>query len=99
MMFHLVQKEDAKPVINTGTQVIYNSQKIISIVIISCIMGLLFGLIFGIMDIEDVSVYHIKQELLKEENYCIPIGLLLGAIAGFIGLVTENVFLLLFRKV
>jgi hypothetical protein len=55
-------------------------------------MGLLFGLIFGIMDIEDASVYHIKQELLKEENYCIPIGLLLGAIAGFIGLVTENVY-------
>ena len=45
-------------------------------------MGMLFGLIFGIMDLEDVAARQIKQYLMKEENYCIPIGLILGGIAG-----------------
>jgi hypothetical protein len=54
-------------------------------------MGLLFGLIFGIMDIEDVSNRFIKKQLLREENYCLPIGLLLGAIAGILTIMTENV--------
>ena len=45
-------------------------------------MGMLFGLIFGIMDLEDVAARQIKQYLMKEENYCIPIGLILSAIAS-----------------
>jgi FtsH-binding integral membrane protein len=84
MAFLLVQKPDSKPPINSGAQ-------IISIVIICCIMGLLFGLIFGIMDIEDVSNRFIRQELLKEENYCLPIGLILGAIAGILTAATDKV--------
>ena len=45
-------------------------------------MGMLFGMVFGIMDMEDVSARFIKEYLMKEENYCIPIGVILGAIAG-----------------
>ena len=54
-------------------------------------MGLLFGLIFGILDVEDAFGYHIKQELFKEENYCQPIGLVLGAIAGFLTAAIDQV--------
>lgn len=54
-------------------------------------MGLLFGLIFGLMDVEDANKFFIKQALLKEENYCLPIGLLLGAIAGFVTSISEQV--------
>lgn len=65
-------------------------------------MGFLFGIIFGIMDIEDVATRQIKQYLMKEENYCIPIGIILGGIAGlFVSAGERNVnliiFLLLFK--
>ena len=46
-------------------------------------MGIAFGLIFGLMDVEDASLYHLRLVLLKEENYCYPIGLILGAVAGW----------------
>jgi len=56
-------------------------------------MGMCFGLVFGIMDIEDVSARLIKDYLMKEENYCIPIGVVLGAIAGlFVSSSDNNVF-------
>jgi len=53
-------------------------------------MGLLFGLVFGIMDMEDVSARLIKDYLVKEENYCIPIGVVLGAIGGLFVSSTDN---------
>lgn len=46
-------------------------------------MGGLFGLIFGVMDVEDEVSYHIRLALLREEHYCYPIGAVLGGIAGF----------------
>lgn len=47
-------------------------------------MGMLFGAIFGIMDIEDVAAKYIKDYLLKEENYCIPIGVIFGGLSGLL---------------
>ena len=46
-------------------------------------MGIAFGLIFGLLDIEDESLYHLRFALMKEETYCYPIGFALGAIAGY----------------
>jgi hypothetical protein len=61
-------------------------------IIISCIMGMLFGMIFGIMDIEDISIRKIKEYLMKEENYCIPIGIILGGLSGlFVSITDRNV--------
>lgn len=54
----------------------------IPIITICCLMGLLFGTIFGILDMEDVNLKFIKDMLLKEENYCIPIGIFCGGLAG-----------------
>ena len=49
---------------------------------ISCLMGIAFGLIFGLFDVEDESFYTLRLALLKEENYCYPIGLILGGVGG-----------------
>ena len=48
----------------------------------SCFMGVVFGLIFGVMDIEDVNEYDIRYALMNEEHYCYPIGMVIGGICG-----------------
>ena len=55
-------------------------------------MGMLFGTIFGLMDMEDIPIQIIKKVLVREEYYCIPIGVLCGGIAGlFASLIDNNV--------
>ncbi len=53
-------------------------------------MGFLFGLIFGIMDIEDESLREFQEKLLKEENFCVPIGIVLGGISGLLATAIDN---------
>ncbi len=63
-------------------------------------MGLLFGLVFGIMDMEDVNAILIKEYLMKEENYCIPIGAILGAFGGiFVSTNDNTVNIIYFSKI
>ena len=47
-------------------------------------MGLLYGFIFGWMDIEDADQYTLELKLMKDENYCMHIGIFLGGLGGFI---------------
>ena len=44
------------------------------------LMGGIFGAIFGFMGVEQEVSYHVRLALLREENYCYPIGAILGAI-------------------
>ena len=53
------------------------------IVFVSTLMGIAFGMIFGMLDVEDEAFYHLRFALMKEENYCYPIGFTLGAVAGY----------------
>jgi len=53
-------------------------------------MGLSFGTIFGLLDMEDVSFKNLKTMLMKEENYCLPIGILCGGISGLITTLVDN---------
>lgn len=53
-------------------------------------MGCLFGFIFGVMDIEDSSLKLFQERLMKEENFCIPIGVILGGLSGLVASVIEN---------
>jgi hypothetical protein len=53
-------------------------------------MGLLFGTIFGIMDMEEVKFKYLRDMLLKEENYCIPIGVVCGAMMGLFCSTIDN---------
>lgn len=66
----------ARPVVESPHQVYL-------VMTIAMIMGATFGFIFGVMDIEDEIQYQVRLALLKEERTCIPIGAVLGAIAGF----------------
>ncbi len=42
-----------------------------------------YGVIFGWMDVEDSKAYRLEVALLKEESYCWPLGMVLGALGGF----------------
>jgi hypothetical protein len=53
-------------------------------------MGLSFGTIFGIMDMEEVKLEFLKKMLLKEENYCVPIGIICGSLAGLFASIIDS---------
>ncbi len=66
----------ARPIVESPHQVYL-------IMTVAMLMGATFGFIFGVMDVEDEIQYQVRLALLKEEKTCLPIGALLGAIAGF----------------
>eukprot|EP00359_Climacostomum_virens_P002221 CAMPEP_0204900814 /NCGR_PEP_ID=MMETSP1397-20131031/2699_1 /ASSEMBLY_ACC=CAM_ASM_000891 /TAXON_ID=49980 /ORGANISM="Climacostomum Climacostomum virens, Strain Stock W-24" /LENGTH=228 /DNA_ID=CAMNT_0052069037 /DNA_START=99 /DNA_END=782 /DNA_ORIENTATION=- len=69
----------------TNADAVVETPKQVYIVIAtSLVMGLTFGLVFGLLDVEDEADFRLKQALLDDESYCYSIGLLLGAICGFL---------------
>eukprot|EP00922_Rhytidocystis_sp_ex-Travisia-forbesii_P025739 GHVS01037752.1.p1 GENE.GHVS01037752.1~~GHVS01037752.1.p1 ORF type:complete len:295 (+),score=68.76 GHVS01037752.1:166-1050(+) len=72
----LFQHTLARPLVEAKNQVYL-------VLCVSLLKGALFGLVFGVMDVEDEASYHIRLALLREEHFCYPIGALLGALAGF----------------
>ena len=46
--------------------------------------GAIYGLLFGCMDVADAEKFTSQVVLLKEEKYCLVIGVLLGAIGGMV---------------
>merc|ERR1719476_729468 len=71
-----LQVSIAKPFVESASQVYM-------VLVTSLIMGALFGLIFGVMDVEDEVSYQIRLALLREERYCYPVGAILGGVVGF----------------
>eukprot|EP00462_Mataza_sp_D1_P000801 CAMPEP_0175092654 /NCGR_PEP_ID=MMETSP0086_2-20121207/2578_1 /TAXON_ID=136419 /ORGANISM="Unknown Unknown, Strain D1" /LENGTH=94 /DNA_ID=CAMNT_0016365531 /DNA_START=464 /DNA_END=748 /DNA_ORIENTATION=- len=63
-----------KPLVETETQVYL-------VVTSAILMGFSFGLVFGILDVEDEKASNIKLAMMREENICYPIGAIFGAIA------------------
>merc|ERR1712060_51710 len=72
-----LQVSIAKPFVESASQVYM-------VLTTSLIMGAVFGLIFGVMDVEDEVSYQIRLALLREERYCYPVGALLGGVVGFL---------------
>eukprot|EP00922_Rhytidocystis_sp_ex-Travisia-forbesii_P033737 GHVS01050118.1.p1 GENE.GHVS01050118.1~~GHVS01050118.1.p1 ORF type:complete len:301 (+),score=49.25 GHVS01050118.1:283-1185(+) len=72
----LVQHTLARPLVESKNQVYL-------VLCLSLVKGALFGLVFGVMDVEDEAAYHFRLALLREEHFCYPIGAVLGAVAGF----------------
>lgn len=70
------QNSVAKPVVES-------SQQVFLVLIVSLAMGVVFGFTFGLLDVEDEEVYHMRVALMREEHYCYPMGILLGAVSGF----------------
>mmetsp|Transcript_26303 Transcript_26303/g.46580 ORF Transcript_26303/g.46580 Transcript_26303/m.46580 type:complete len:233 (-) Transcript_26303:50-748(-) len=71
-----LQVSVAKPFVESAAQVYM-------VLACSLVMGGLFGLIFGVMDVEDEVSYQIRLALLREERYCYPVGAILGGLVGF----------------
>mmetsp|Transcript_48352 Transcript_48352/g.144375 ORF Transcript_48352/g.144375 Transcript_48352/m.144375 type:complete len:233 (-) Transcript_48352:37-735(-) len=71
-----LQVSIAKPFVESASQVYM-------VLTTALVMGGLFGLIFGIMDVEDEVSYKIRLALLREERYCYPVGAILGGLVGF----------------
>lgn len=69
------QNSVAKPIVES-------SQQVYLVLVVSLAMGVVFGFTFGLLDVEDEQVHHIRVALMREEHYCYPMGMLLGALAG-----------------
>ncbi len=54
------------------------------ILIISCLLGIIYGMIFSIIEIEEFSENNLKAAFIREQNFCIPIGLGFGCITGYV---------------
>merc|ERR1712048_86749 len=71
-----LQVSIAKPFVESASQVYV-------VLATALVMGAVFGLIFGVMDVEDEVSYQIRLALLREERYCYPVGAILGCVVGF----------------
>ena len=74
--FGFLQVSVAKPFVESASQVYM-------VLATALLMGGIFGLIFGAMDVEDQVSYQIRLALLREERYCYPVGAILGGLVGF----------------
>lgn len=45
-------------------------------------VGMAYGLIFGLMDIEDDRFIEMRKDFFYEERLCLPIGVVGGMVAG-----------------
>jgi hypothetical protein len=69
--------EQTRPLVNTEAQIYL-------VVATAVTMGLSFGFVFGLFDVEDEKLSNIKMALMREESVCYPIGAILGAIAAVV---------------
>lgn len=69
---------------NRDKSIVESHIQIVWVLINSLIMGWIYGLIFGLMDVEDAGRWEFQGKLLIEEKICMPIAGLLGFFGGFI---------------
>ena len=63
-----------------------------ALTVISLVTGAIYGLIFGCMNVASADHFIAQLVLLKEEKYCLVIGIMLGAMGGMINeLARKNV--------
>ena len=72
-MVHPTVKDDTSSMIGSEDQVHL-------ILLTSIVMGACFGMIFGLMDVEDQRGLQLRDALIEDEEYCIPVGIILGGV-------------------
>eukprot|EP00826_Nyctotherus_ovalis_P058410 TRINITY_DN8025_c0_g1_i10.p1 TRINITY_DN8025_c0_g1~~TRINITY_DN8025_c0_g1_i10.p1 ORF type:complete len:236 (+),score=40.82 TRINITY_DN8025_c0_g1_i10:23-730(+) len=77
---------------NTNSRAIIEDSKQTYLIAASAVlMGFLYGLIFGILDLEDVELYRLAVMAMKDESYCYPIGIVVGGVTGVLNeIMREN---------
>ena len=65
-----------------STPIIDSNHQVYLLAGTAAIMGLLYGLIFGVMDVEDATMHRLAMLAMKDESYCYPIGIFIGFLAG-----------------
>lgn len=68
----------------SGQGLVENPKQVLLVLGMSTLMGACFGLIFGLVDVEDARGPALRDALLKEETKCLPVGIFLGAAAAFL---------------
>ena len=66
----------------SGGGLVENGKQVVLVLSMSTLMGACFGLIFGMLDVEDFVGLELRDALVKEERKCIPVGIVLGAAAA-----------------
>jgi len=67
---------------HTTKALIETESQVYLVVTTAMLMGFIFGLIFGLLDVEDETLSNIKMALMREESICYPIGAVMGGIAS-----------------
>ena len=73
--YFCVCSSTSKPLVETELQVYL-------LAMCACLLGASFGLIFGLLDIEDEKLYNLRVALLRDQSYCYPIGSIIGALGA-----------------
>merc|ERR1712146_412988 len=70
--------------LKSGEGLVENEKQLLIMLVFSTFMGGAFGLIFGLLDVEDATAGGLRTALMNEESKCLPLGAGLGAIAAFL---------------
>eukprot|EP00474_Spongospora_subterranea_P011141 CRZ11599.1 hypothetical protein [Spongospora subterranea] len=66
----------------TSPGLIETEEQVHLILATSVCMGIVFGFVFGMLDVEDVQISHLRLAFMRDQSICYPIGAALGAIAA-----------------
>lgn len=69
-------------VLNAMIATVHSSKQVFLVLGASVFSGFLYGLVFGILDVEDDP--SARHGLIRDERFCAPMGALIGAITGAI---------------
>ena len=69
---------------SSGGGLVENGKQVLLVLSMSTLMGASFGLIFGMLDVEDFVGLQLRDALVREEQKCIPVGIVLGAVAALL---------------
>lgn len=67
-----------------GRMIIEGPCQIYLLASVAIILGCLYGLIFGLLDVEDAAMFKLAVLSYKQEKYCYPIGIILGFVTGLL---------------
>eukprot|EP00466_Bigelowiella_natans_P017008 jgi/Bigna1/146993/aug1.126_g21701 len=65
-----------------GKALVETEEQVLLIVATATVLGFLFGLVFGLLDVEDQPYNKLREALVQQEHICYPIGAIVSAVAS-----------------